>query len=276
MSKLTPKNVTAKQLLHRAAGNPPSTLPNQAISNCFPGLEFDFRNIWRRIFAGIVMHEADSYVVGIDDPQYASLLHTRIVKCDGHDMTVVVRGPRQAGGPTVELATPVNPDAAWFMEWSNSLSRVLHKAGQKVECEFTAEPSPYQRRGDYTKTQKVSLEIRNVFEPGKPVISRELVAPGTLTQSLCSPWQNDYRECACYYWASSRPDYVNVEPGGDGLSVGQNWMQRRTPGTPQADSTYQPDDRSNYDVFFSYDDLFREWQKVLTFIVGGRDAEPSE
>ena len=30
-----------------AAGNPPSTLPDSAISNCFPGLEFDFRNLWR-------------------------------------------------------------------------------------------------------------------------------------------------------------------------------------------------------------------------------------
>ena len=37
---------------YRAAGNPPSTLPHSAISNCFPGLEFDFRNVWRRMFVG--------------------------------------------------------------------------------------------------------------------------------------------------------------------------------------------------------------------------------
>ena len=108
--KVKPKNQTAKQLLHRADGNPPSTLPDSAISNCFPGLEFDFRNVWRRIFVGIVMHEADSYVVGVDDPKLESLLHCRIIKVDGHDMTTILRGPRQANGPAVELWTPANPD----------------------------------------------------------------------------------------------------------------------------------------------------------------------
>src|SRR3712207_8764033 len=45
-----------------------------------------------------------------------------------------------------------------------------------------------------------------------PLIDESIAGPGELTQSLCSPWQNDYRECGCYYWAASRPDYVNVEP----------------------------------------------------------------
>ena len=30
--------------------------------------------------------------------------------------------------------------------------------------------------------------------------------PGELTQSLCSPWTHDFRDCACYYWASNHPD----------------------------------------------------------------------
>ena len=136
--KLKPMNQTAKQLLHRADGNPPSTLPDSAISNCFPGLEFDFRNVWRRIFVGIVMHEADSYVTAVEDPAYQSLLHCRILHVDGHDMTTILRGPRVENGATVDLWTPANPDAAWFMEWSNSLSRVLAKAGSKVTCVFTA------------------------------------------------------------------------------------------------------------------------------------------
>jgi len=72
---IKPNNVTAKQLLHRATGNPPSTLPNSAISNCFPGLEFDFRNVWRRIFEGVTMHEADNYVLDAVDEQYKHLVH---------------------------------------------------------------------------------------------------------------------------------------------------------------------------------------------------------
>ena len=65
MKKLDPMNLTA-QLRYRAAGNPPASLSTTAISNCFPGLEFDFRNVWKRIFVGLEMHEADNYVVGFD------------------------------------------------------------------------------------------------------------------------------------------------------------------------------------------------------------------
>ena len=65
MDPIDPKNLSA-QLTYRAEGNPPGTLPSATISNCFPGLEFDFRNVWRRIFVGIVLHEADNLVVAIE------------------------------------------------------------------------------------------------------------------------------------------------------------------------------------------------------------------
>jgi hypothetical protein len=280
MSRITPKNQTARQLLHRADGNPPSTLPNQAISNCFPGLEFDFRNVWRRVFVGLVMHEADSYVVGVesDDPRLKNLLHCRILKVGDHDMTTILRGPRQAGGPIVDLATPSNPDAAWFMEWSNSMSRVLDHAGKTLTCVFTAEPSVIQRRADWPHTQSVELEIRQLFEADGPAVALDLVQPGDLTQSLCSPWQNDYRECACYYWASSRPDYVDVVTGADGLSAGYNWMDgSRNPGAPADERVYLPDTRprtpTDPPTLVTYDQLFQGWQKLLKFIVGGKDVE---
>src|SRR5262249_9636119 len=55
--KAVAHNLTAQraQLAYRGRGNPPMSHPMSAISNCFPGLEFDFRNIWRRIFVGIVL-----------------------------------------------------------------------------------------------------------------------------------------------------------------------------------------------------------------------------
>jgi hypothetical protein len=277
--KLTPKNRTAKQLLHRAEGNPPSTLPNSAISNCYPGLEFDFRNVWRRIFKGIVMHEADSYVVDVasDDPDLKALLHCRILKVDGLDMTTILRGPRQANGPAVDLTTPMNPDGAWFMEWSNSLSRVLDKAGTKVECVFTAQPSPIRRLPDWSDTQTVELEIQHFFEAESPVISRDLIEPGDLTQSLCSPWQNDYRECACYYWASTRPDYIDIGIASDGLSAGFNWMDHnRSLKTPVDERVYLPDPRPRTPTdptWITYDQLFQEWQTVLKFIVEGKEQD---
>ena len=87
------------------------------------------------------------------------------------------------------------------MEWSNVLTFVMRRQGQAVKCHFTKEPS--DRMPDLPKDStgllEVDLEVRKMFD-GKSVAPADLLRPGELTQSLCSPWQNDYRECACYYW----------------------------------------------------------------------------
>jgi hypothetical protein len=100
------------------------------------------------------------------------------------------------------------------------------------------------------------------------MISRVLAQPGELTQGLCSPWQNDYRECSCYYWASARPDFVNVQPSEAGTSVGDNWMQKKRTGD------YVPDDYVD-ERLLNYDDLFRDWEKYLRFQIGGVDKDHS-
>ncbi len=278
--RIEAKNLTA-QLNYRAVGNPPGTLPHSAISNCFPGLEFDFRNVWKRIFVGLEMHEADNLVVHVEDSKYKKLLHHRILRvaCDpdgkgGDPLAVQVFGPQAPNGDSSPLTSGSNPQAAAFMEWSNALARVLHAhGGQTVHCLVTRKASldpllPPDKAGDSTKV--VKLEIRRFFELHQAVINREMVQPGELTQSLCSPWQNDYRECACYYWASSRPDYVNVEPTAEGISVGNNWMQKdRTPATPRE---YILDNRQDTRLV-SYDDLFRSWETKLRFEIEGKDRE---
>ena len=246
-----PRNVTA-QLHHRAAGNPPSTLPDSAISNCFPGLEFDFRNVWRRLFVGIEIHEANGYVVS-GEGELARLAGRYLVEVAGRQTWVVVHGP-----------TDTEEDAqlgSAFMEWSNSMAEVVRdNDGAAVPCTFF-DP------GTET-TEVVDLPVRPLFERSQAgdeplaVIDEALAQPGELTQSLCSPWQNDYRECGCYYWASSRPDYVNVETTGQGSTVGNNWLARER-------------EPKEYDVedarLVGYEDLFRDWQALLRFIVGGRD-----
>src|SRR5580704_9943853 len=57
-----PKNLSA-QLEYVGVGNPPASHHSIAISNSFPGLEMDFRNVWRRIFPQLVLHEASNFVV---------------------------------------------------------------------------------------------------------------------------------------------------------------------------------------------------------------------
>jgi hypothetical protein len=268
---IEPRNLSA-QLSYRGRGNPPVSHPSSAISNCFPGLEFDFRAIWRRSFVGILLSENNNYVVKAEDPKFKDLEGCRLLKIAGNPVSVVTNGPIFPGRIDT-LSTGGNPDSVAFMEWSNNLAQIFGKQGQNVSCEFTDSPSVNEvlPGNPAVKTKTIDLEVRAIFENvdggGGPerlaVLAEALVQPGELSQGLCSPWQNDYRECACYYWAASRPDYINVVAADDGTSRGDNWMQREQTGT------YLPDNRDPGRMF-SYDDLFKQWEKVLKFVVGGK------
>jgi hypothetical protein len=267
---IEPRNLAA-QLSYRGRGNPPVAHPSSAISNCFPGLEFDFRTIWRRVFIGIVLSENTNYVVEVEDQKFKDLEGCRLLKIEDRAVSVQTSGPIFPGRIGT-LGTGGNPDAVAFMEWSNNLALLFGKEGTEVSCEFTALPSKNEvlPGNKDVKTTIVKLKVRPIFEevdvgagPEKlAVLAEPLLHPGELSQGLCSPWQNDYRECACYYWAASRPDYVNVVAADDGTSRGDNWMQREPTGT------YLPDDRDGV-LNFSYDDLFEQWEKVLKFVVRG-------
>lgn len=269
-----PKNLTA-QLQYRGAGNPPSSHPDQAISNCYPGLEFDFRNAWRRILEGIELHEADNYVVAAQPPNEGLVGH-RLLLVAGAPIVTEVVGPRWQGQPSGLLRTASNPDGVVAMEWSNVLAGVLRDhAGETVTCHFSSQPTalPVGIPVDRSTLLAVELRVRELFARSDaarapiPVVEESLVQPGELTQSLCSPWQNDYRECACYYWAASRPDYVNVELTEDGDSTGNMWFAKdREP------RQYILDDRKDTRLV-TYDELFADWQGLLRFIVGGKDHE---
>jgi hypothetical protein len=254
-----------EQLSYRAAGNPPGTLPTTAISNCFPGLEFDFRNVWKKMFEGIELHESDNFVVrvdaGFEDLERRRLIAIHVPGKDARQEVVVrVFGPN-ATGPEADLGNQA-------MEWANVFAELIAAAGKTVVCEFT------RGRADVAvspavATKRFKLKVRRFFAPDSAVVAEDVLEAGELTQSLCSPWQNDYRECACYYWAASRPDYVNVEASPTGTSVGENWMQKRNVLPKQYLSDHSNDDRR----LFTYVDIFKRWETVLKFEIEGRDSE---
>jgi hypothetical protein len=288
-SRLTPRNLTA-QLFHVAAGNPVASRPETSVANCCPGLELDFRAVWRRIFEGITLREYDNLVM--QDERGLGLLHSRLMAIElngkpaseGADSKhgrskgkSVVRTTNFILGPAssdtegaIRLTTSDNPFGAAPLEWSNTLARVLAESqGGTVICRFAVGdhrasiPDPEAEN----EWQSFEFKVRRFFEPETAVIAEALAAPGELTQGLCSPWQNDYRECSCYYWASARPDFVNVETGSDGLSRGDNWFQKNRTGR------YVPDDYADSRLVF-YDDLFTQWEKWLRFQIRGRDIPP--
>jgi hypothetical protein len=268
-AEIEPRNRMA-QIHYRAVGNPPNTLPTAAISNCFPGLDYDFKAFWRRAFIGIVLLEWDNYVIDIESDEYTGLLHHRLLKVDGRPLVLSVSGPKIPGGPSGGLPTDSNPGLI-TMEWSNALALVQHRHGHIVKCHFSREPatSAVPVPADPTDMLEVDLTLRPIFLEDSVELNPELLRPGELTQGLCSPWQHDYRECSCYYWPASRPDYVNVEAGADGISHGDNWIAKRRTGE------YILDDRKDSRLV-TYEELFKGWEKELHFQVRGRDAEESK
>jgi len=55
-----------EQIHHVAAGNPISSRLDMSVGNCTPGLEMDFRAVWRRIFEGVVLREYDNLVTEVE------------------------------------------------------------------------------------------------------------------------------------------------------------------------------------------------------------------
>jgi len=268
-AKTIKANDLTAQLHYRGEGNPYSVLARAAISNCFPGLEFDFRNLWRHTFKDLTMSENDNYV--LEDNTGNNLKGRRLVAVNGNPTMVKGVGPVFPGGDSVHLMTEQNPAGAAFMEWSNLIASFKLIPGQTAKVQFTKDVATLpvlvskDDLNDKANYPEFTLTVNSYLTPNTAALNPAVVSPGELTHGLCAPWQNDYRECACYYWAASRPDYVNVEPGENGLSKGDMWLAKRRTGT------YVPDNRTDSRLF-SYDDLFANWQGELNFIVDGRDA----
>jgi hypothetical protein len=231
-------------------------------------LEYDFRAFWRRAFIGIVFLECDNYVVETND-ELKGLLHHRLLRIDDFDMVTTISGPQIPGGDSGALPAATNVGVI-AMEWSNALAFAMQRQGHKVNCFFTlgeadtAQPIP----NDAKQMLEVELTVRQMFEDESAAPAVDLLTPGELTQGLCSPWQHDYRECSCYYWPATRPDFVNIEPSPDGVSRGDNWLSKDRTGE------YVLDDRADSRLV-TYGELFTEWEKNLRFQIKGRDAEES-
>src|SRR5271165_5056552 len=151
---LTPRNLAA-QVHYEAMGNPISSRPVTAVANCCPGLEVDFRAVWRRLFKGLELREYDNLVVRVDaddcDPDtrtkvadFAGRRLLRIVTDDGgvYPTTTPIKGTASSDLlGYIQLTTEENPEGLAPLEWSNALSGLHRYAGKRVQCDFTRKPA---------------------------------------------------------------------------------------------------------------------------------------
>lgn len=287
-----------------AFGNPVSTLFESGVGNCFPGLEFDVRQLDARFFPGLVFAFPGVTPAGPDGTQGAVL---SFMDTSGDPMLA-------GDAPWVaELNAAYSGDAGaalsegtWYLHW-------VEQDGKRIELydfgiyQNAVTATPYEG--------ETCWWIIRLIEPGKPLtialtrrdsggspVGNPVVLhgerrrflgddgvfdasyrPGELTSSMCSPWTHDFRDCACQYWASNHPD-VALGPVETGFAIPGgtseddpaqavtflDWMRRRD--MPSRDvsaaTTIDGARPRRYDPY----EINLRWQE-LSFVLNGMEVE---
>lgn len=238
-NRIFPRNLTAKAA-HFVMGNPMNSRPEKSVENCYPGLEFDQRNIDKVFFPGLVfeMHREfpDETTFTIIQPLLRELKKSHLLLPTDIDYTgkkdeekiylwrieapsiglnldtSIFTDPNTDTGLSIwryireiPSTTPLKILLASFNIKSNAA--IFDKALQM----FYSKEGPQVSRDENGVLLWAILtgERTTMIDPDTGVINTEFIEPGDLTRSLCNPWQYDFRDCKCYYWASAKPDIVS-------------------------------------------------------------------
>ncbi|MFO1060514.1 MAG: ferritin-like domain-containing protein [Dongiaceae bacterium] len=286
--KIIPRNLTARAA-YQVPGNPTTSRPEDAVANCFPGLEIDVRNLDRRFFPGLVF----DFVYGDSSENGARLSYL--------DPLLDPDLQREAGWArtlfqqlTDTYKAPLEADT-WYLQW---IELQGHRIGlvrpdgtplhgllvwrivRSLDPGDTPLRIGLRRRGGEAGEIELEGRRRQYSDPRSGTISRAF-EPGELTQSLCSPWQHDFQECLCHYWASNHPDIVYGEvpigeatlPGGlprdpERANTRIDWLRAsRSPGMAAAALATTP---ANRPYRMDHHEINRAWQ-TLNVVLEGRE-----
>ncbi|MBB2708421.1 hypothetical protein N2597_22540 (plasmid) [Rhizobium sophoriradicis] len=239
--KLLPRNVTAHRRLSSAitgkqnvAGNPASSRLESGVGNCYPGLECDVRNLERRfvpfIEMDVVAIVSEINVVAVD--LNAALQAARAGDITSADFDVYETLSSDLGEGLSLSVSRLEGTFGVLGDLAFDLSELNDKsfgANRKPPDSWTAvrmltEGAPlkvsFAREDGSTVTLNTKRE-RYLDDEGA---LSSIFLPGEMSQSLCSPWTHDFRDCGCHYWASNHPDIVQpIYPAGGPGVENQKW-----------------------------------------------------
>jgi Ferritin-like len=308
--KIFPRNLTARAG-YIVAGNPTNSRPEAGVDNCYPGLEFDQRNLDQRFFPGLVFyfHRADGAQLieaqpstGLkpaditSPPLYLWGMLGRYLVTEADASTTSFQG--QSGmevwrrvhdllpgtvaivfGPTPGLAANLTDTL------QNELLAVYNAAntaqgGNAAAAHTSAATGASSKvvRGEDGKIQYAVVggqRARYLDEQG--VIDPQVYSPGDITKTMCAPWMYDFRDCYCFYWSSNKPDIVNVEHDGE-VQPYVNFIRRLEDrsGRPPPDVNFywkKVGDQtiSRRDFELTYKNMVEGWSHKLPLVLN--DAE---
>lgn len=227
--KLLPRNLTSRADI-LVVGNSADTRPESGVENCFPGLEFDQRNLDKRFFEGLTfeLHHSDGVILRETAPgSPAGQVFTAGDLTSPGVFLAFVEGlfsSRSSTAPAARIVSMLPPAGleAWRLIRDLEPGRVGVLLADSVAFNLLRRGVDIDLPELFKQGENTSVDLgegralllfaqraRYVDEHG--VIPEALAAPGELTQSLCSPWQYDFADCGCFYWASNKPDLVSTE-----------------------------------------------------------------
>ena len=301
--KIFPRNLTAYAAA-TVRGNPANARPESGVDNTHPGLEFDQRNIDKAFFPGLIFEfqflqgaklvqvrpelfqtpidlsqsDVDGniylyYIFGAfgarpDRPRLVEL-HRTDGRTDGYEVLRTVHD-LEPGRIMVAIGTsdPSNfarLGAVGGMEFSGALDTLATYTGTPPG------PLPASKAFRDPDTGKLLAAIlvgeRAAYLDDKGVIATTVVPPGDLTRSLCAPWQWDFADCGCHYWASNKPDIViGPDVKNDTTQILNFQRDRGAPPVPPVTS-YSKWTANE----MTQPDMIRDWE-TLPFVIAERET----
>jgi hypothetical protein len=301
-TKIFPRNLTARAEFS-VAGNPVVTRTEDAVANCFPGLELDVRNLDRRFFPGLVFNFVEpldgekegmhygaklAYVDALEDPDLQ--LNSAATQHRLYDVMKIKEKVAQKLYDTLTAdPEPLPSTGNWFLNWLQVGNKRISMRGLTGLTVWRLvrglEHGPVSiglvDKDKHHKPTSLDGWRRMFTDPVTGVISTAY-QPGELMQGLCSPWQHDFRDCYCHYWASNRPDLVMGEvypgepvlPGGDAadpsINIRVDWMRAHRSRELAVEAF--PIIEKNRPYQFDHYQINEQWQN-LNIVLGGREIE---
>lgn len=233
-SKILPRNLTARAD-RIVFGNPSVSRPESGTDVCTPGLEIDLRTLEERFFPGFVwdFERSDGAILVDMAPEVQGLKREECFVPARPVYLLALAGKSNASDtePTFFGLNGPGGRSAW--------RRVRDLAKGRVAILIGPKDGPVK---DLNRAKTFS-KLAQALNDGKPQIERppngpfdyavlaadrtgyldetgaiiDIYEPGELTKGLCAPWQFDFRDCGCNYWAAGKPDMlVNPDPHKEG------------------------------------------------------------
>jgi Ferritin-like len=290
--KFFPRNLTARWELVR--GNPVNARPESGVDNAHPGIEFDSRALNRVFFPGLVFdfyYKVGARVVDVK-PDLFELpggLTQDDIETQQLFLWYIVTFPQQQpalpqftelygrdGYEVIRTVTTLDPGRLTIVigpkPGNAGLPKVEDLVGILKETGEAAAAEP--RRNIVLRNAERAVQLAVLFghretylnEDG--VIRTDLIKPGELTQTLCSPWQWDFAECGCFYWAGSKPDIVTARDQTEQISN----FQRVNRDRPIEAGNSQSKLENWVNIQLTPPQMIRQWE-TLPFVVAERETD---